>query len=128
MNKLPKHLHLGISAIIVFGVALIYGLNPSSILPLFFDFEVENLELKNIFRAVMGLYIAFALYWVIGIRQPTHWRSATLSNVIFMGGLAFGRAISTVIDGISTQYTIGMLLELFVMIWGIYNLKNKDYI
>ena len=128
MNKTIRNLHLGLSAVIVFGVALIYGLNPAKILPLIFDFDVEDLELKNIFRAIMGLYIGFAIYWIIGIRKVEYWRSATVSNIIFMGGLALGRIISTVLDGISTQYTIGLILELIAMVWGIYNLKrDKAY-
>ncbi|KPM32288.1 Hypothetical protein I595_1938 [Croceitalea dokdonensis DOKDO 023] len=119
-----KNIHLGLSAIIVFFAALIYGGNPSAILPYFFDFEVQNLELKNIFRAIMGVYMGFTVYWVMGIRKPEHWKGATISNIIFMGGLAFGRLVSTVFDGISIQYTIGMLLEFGMMLWGMYNLKR----
>lgn len=127
MTKLHKNVQLGLSAIIVFSVAIIYGGNPSKILPFFFDFEVQNLELKNIFRAIMGLYMGFAAYWVIGISKKAHWKSATISNIIFMGGLAFGRLISTIFDGISNQYTIGMLLEFGMMGWGVYNLKKHHH-
>jgi NhaP-type Na+/H+ or K+/H+ antiporter len=127
LTKLHKNVQLGLSAIIVFSVAIIYGGNPSKILPFFFDFEVQNLELKNIFRAIMGLYMGFAIYWVIGISKKTHWKSATISNIIFMGGLAFGRLISTIFDGISNQYTIGMLLEFGMMGWGVYNLKKHHH-
>lgn len=126
MSLKVKKLHLGTSAIIVFVVALIYGVSPEKALPLFFDFNVENLELKNIFRAIMGLYIGFAIYWVMGIKKPEHWKSATISNIIFMGGLVFGRFVSTIFDGISTQYTVGFILELLVMCWGIYNLKKEQ--
>ncbi|MFD0861472.1 DUF4345 domain-containing protein [Sungkyunkwania multivorans] len=124
MKRTSKNLHLGISAAIVLGVSLIYGANPNKILPMFFEFRVDNLELKNIFRAVMGLYIGFAVYWIIGIRRSEYWRSATISNVIFMGGLAFGRLLSTIVDGVSTQYTIGLILEFIMMFWGLYNLKE----
>ncbi|WP_103072595.1 DUF4345 domain-containing protein [Aquimarina sediminis] len=127
MNKTIKNLHLGVSATIVFGVALIYGFNPNRILPLFFDFTVDNLELKNIFRAVMGLYIGFAIYWIIGIRKSEYWKNATISNVIFMGGLVFGRLLSTILDGVSIQFTFALILELIGMIWGIYNLKKVSY-
>lgn len=101
MNKIPKNTHLGLSAIVVFLAALIYGAHPSKILPFFFDFDIQNLELKNIFRAIMGLYISFAIYWVIGILKGEHWKGATLSNVFFMGGLALGRLVSLVLDGVS---------------------------
>jgi len=42
-----------------------------------------------------------------------------------MGGLAAGRLISTILDGVSPQYTLGMILELLMMGWGIYNLKHE---
>ncbi len=122
-----KNLHLALSSVVVFGAALLYGSNPSKILPLFFDFNVDNLELKNIFRAIMGLYIGFAVYWIVGITKSEYWRTATISNVIFMAGLAFGRIVSTILDGISIQYSIGLVLELIVMVWGIYNLKKESH-
>jgi len=126
MSQALKNLHLLISAIVVFLAAIVYGGNPEVILPLFFDFEVHNLELKNIFRAVGGLYIAFAGYWIYGLWKPSHWRSATISNVLFMSGLVFGRTVSTLLDGVSTQYTIGLSLELLMVVWGLYNLKQES--
>lgn len=119
-----KNLHLAMSAIIVISVGFIYGLNPSGILPKIFGFQVEDLELKNIFRAIMGLYLATGLFWVMGAINPVHWRTATITNIIFMGGLAFGRLISTLFDGISPQYTTGMILEAMFCAWGLYNLKK----
>jgi len=125
LDRLIKNLQLSISAIVVFIVALIYGANPSKIIPLVFDFPVDHLELKNIFRAIMGLYLAFAVYWVIGIMKPQYWRGATISNVLFMGGLAFGRLVSLIFDGVSLPYSVGLALELLMMVWGIYNLRNR---
>ncbi len=119
------NLHLGISACIVIVVGLIYGVYPSKIMPVVFDFKVESLELKNMLRAIMGLYLGLGIFWVMGIIKPTHWRTATLTNVIFMGGLAFGRTISSTFDGISEQFTIALILEIILMIWGILNLKSN---
>ena len=102
---------------VVILAALVYGASPNQVLPLIFDFQVENLELKNIFRAVMGLYLAFAAYWILGLQNRLHWRGATISNVFFMGGLAAGRLISTIFDGVSPLYTIGMFLELLMMVF-----------
>ncbi len=116
--------HLGISALIVISVGLLYGFAPSKFMPLVFNFNVESLELKNMLRAIMGLYLGFGIYWIVGIVKPSQWRTATLANVIFMGGLAFGRIISTLVDGISEQFMGGLLLELIFMVWGIWNLKN----
>lgn len=123
MSKLPKNLQLTISALIVILMAFVYGAHPSVIMPYIFGFEVQDLELKNIFRAVMGIYLAFGGYWVFGILQTKHWKPATVINILFMGGLAFGRLVSTIIDGWSPQYGIGMLLEVMMMSWAIWNLK-----
>lgn len=128
MYTYSKRLHLLVSASIVIVVGLIYGLNPSKILPLVFGFEVEDLELKNIFRAIMGLYLAFAIYWILGAFKADYWKRATILNVLFMGGLAFGRIISTIFDGFSEQFFKGLILELIFLIWGIFNLniENKE--
>lgn len=123
-NSISVKLHLATSAFIVIAVGLLYGLAPSKFMPLVFNFNVESLELKNMLRAIMGLYLGFGTFWIVGIVRPSHWRTATLTNVIFMGGLAFGRIISTVVDGISTQFTIGLFLEILLMVWGLNNLKK----
>ena len=123
-DRFVKNLQLGASTSIVLTIGLVYGLNPNKILPYVFGFEVQDLELKNIFRAIMGLYWALGTFWITGIMKPKHWRTATLINVLFMGGLAFGRIVSTIFDGISEQFIVGLILELIFMVWGIYNLKN----
>ena len=85
-DRYIKNAQLGISAIIVLSTGLLYGLHPSKILPIIFGFEVQDLELKNIFRAIMGLYLVLGTYWIIGIIKPKHWQTATIVNVLFMGG------------------------------------------
>lgn len=119
-----KNLNLAFSALIVISVSFVYGGNPSSFLPYVFGFEVESLELKNMLRAIMGLYIAFGGYWVYGIIKAKHWRTATISNVLFMGGLASGRLVSTLFDGVSPQFMVGLILEIIFLFWGLYTLKN----
>jgi len=122
-NPKYKNLHLILSAIIVLSVSIVYGGNPSVFLLQVFGFEVHALELKNILRAVMGLYIAFGSFWVVGVLKPHYWHAATLCNILFMGGLSFGRIISTLFDGVSPQFTVALVLEILFFFWGIYNLK-----
>ena len=120
-----KNLHLSISSLTVIGVGLAYGISPSQILPFYFDFKVESVDLNNVFRALMGLYLALAIYWIFGILKTEYWKNATLINVIFMGGLASGRIISILFDGIpSLPFSIGTILEILFMFWGIKNLKE----
>jgi len=120
-----KNLHLIISAIILAIVSLAYGLSPNNILPNFVDIEVESIDLKQTFRATMGLYFGMIVLWVIGIFRPRQWRTATMSNVFFMSGLALGRIISLVLDGIpSIYFSVGLILELTLALWGIINLNK----
>ena len=119
-----KNLHLSLSALTIIIVGFIYGFNPTKIIPIFFDFKVTSIDLNNIFRATMTLYFGIAIYWLIGVIKPTHWKNATLINILFMGSLAFGRLLSFALDGISIPFTKGLILELFFMFWGIYNLKK----
>jgi uncharacterized protein YacL len=120
-----KNLHLTISAIIITIISLAYGLFPNRILPKLFDFNAESIDLKQVFRAMMGLYLGMVILWVIGIFKPHYWRIATVSNIFFMIGLAVGRVISFVVDGIpSIPFPIGLALELTLALWGIKNLTK----
>ncbi|MFZ4635608.1 MAG: DUF4345 domain-containing protein [Saprospiraceae bacterium] len=125
-NQIIRHrnLHLGITSIAIGFVGLTYGIYPGKVLPLLFTFKVESVDLNHVFRAIMGLYVGFATYWIIGIFKFEHWRNATLSSVIFMGGLAFGRLVSITIDGLpSVAFLVGTVVEILFMLWGINNLK-----
>jgi len=93
-----KQLHLIISALIVFAIAMVYGFHPS----LLFDVKISSFDEHSIFKAIMGLYFAFATLWTIGILKPAFWKIATISNMIFMLGLAFGRIIAMIMDGLPT--------------------------
>lgn len=120
-----KNLHLLISASIIIPVALFYGLYPKLTLAEFFNIQVESINLKNIFRATMGLYLGMALLWISGIAKPAFWVTATITNIVFMGGLALGRVISLLIDGMPSMYFLfGLILELSLAIWGVKNLKK----
>lgn len=122
-----RNLHLGIASLIIGFVGLGYGLFPNQVLPFLFDFKVESVDLSHVFRAMMGLYLSFATYWIIGIFKFEHWRNASLSNIIFMGGLALGRMVSIIIDGVpSAPFLIGTVLEILFMLWGILNLKMES--
>lgn len=120
----PIKLHLGISAAVVIAAGLLYGANPGHILPDILWPAVHDIELKNMIRSVMGLYLTLGVFWFFAIKNPAYWKAATLINVLFMGGLAFGRLVSLILDGISPLFAVGMLLEALMMVWGIINLKS----
>ena len=121
-----KHLHLKTSIFAVLSIGLIYGIAPNKTLPILFDFSVMTTDLKNIFRAIMGLYSGMVVFWFIGIKQPKFWEAATITNICFMSGLAVGRLFSFFIDGKPSIYFIaGFIFELFFACWGISNLRNQ---
>ena len=120
-----KNLHLIISVLIVIPAALFYGLFPNETLPILFDFEVQSTDLKNVFRAILGLYLAFSALWVLGILKSDFWKMATLSNFIFMIGLVFGRMLSMVLDGIpSPAFSYGISGELILAIFALYQYRK----
>jgi hypothetical protein len=78
---------------------------------------------------MMGLYLGISSIWIIGISKPKFWTMATLTNIIFMGGLALGRLLSLVLDGLpSIYFVIGLILELTLAFWGVRNLKKYSAI
>ncbi|HDZ04165.1 MAG TPA: DUF4345 domain-containing protein [Maribacter sp.] len=122
--KIPKYLNLVLSGIIVIIAGVVYGGHPAFIMPELLGFEVVDLELKNMLRAVMGIYLGVGLYWLIGAFKSRIWYGATLCNVLFMGGISFGRIVSTLVDGISPLFIPALILELLFFGWGLYNLKK----
>lgn len=119
-----KNLNLLLSGIIVIIAGCVYGGHPSYLMPLLLDYQVEALELKNMLRAVMGIYLGIGVFWLLGAYRSKLWYAATLSNVLFMGGISFGRIVSTIFDGVSTPFTPALILELLFFAWGVYNLKR----
>ena len=118
-------MHLTTSVIIITIVSLTYGLFPNSILPKLFDFTVDSIDLTQVFRATMGLYLGMVALWLIGIFKAYFWRTATIANIFFMFGLASGRIISLGVDGIpSIFFCVGLVLELILALWGVNNLKK----
>ncbi len=123
-----KNLHLAISVVLITAVALVYGLYPAVMLPWLFDFKATSIDLTNMLRAQMGLYIAMSSLWAISIFKAKLWVMATITNITFMGGLASGRLLSLILEGPpSWPFLIGLILELALAIWGFRNLMKYNY-
>lgn len=117
-----KNLHLIISIIIVIPVAIFYGSKPDYL----FEVSLISTDELNIFKAIMGLYLGFATLWIYGILKPDFWKTATISNMIFMLGLAFGRICSITVDGIPTTiFVLGTIGELILGMFAWYQLKKQ---
>ena len=94
-------------------IALAYGAVPSVSVPMLYGIEVNDVSTMHIFRAVMGLYLAMVVFWVMGARNDALKLPALYSVVVFMLGLAAGRAISLLLDGMpSPLLVVYLLLEI----------------
>lgn len=93
-------------------IALAYGLIPGTTVPLLYGVEIDSVNITHIFRAVMGLYLAMVVFWILGAtREPLRF-TALCSVVVFMGGLAMGRLLSLLVDGIpAAPLVIYLVLE-----------------
>ena len=94
-----RQVFLLIAGIGLVPIALAYGLVPQQSLGYCLDIPLSNTNSIHIFRAVMGLYLALSLFWILGAFK-VHLRQAALySLIVFMVGLAAGRILSLLIDG-----------------------------
>jgi Domain of unknown function (DUF4345) len=122
-NTVIQNLHFYISIPIVIVVALIYGFQPN----LLFDIQPNSVDEHNVYKAIMGIYLAFAFFWSLALVQKQYWKAATISNILFMLGLALGRLISFAVDGIpSSLLFLGCFGELIIAFYGYYLLKKTN--
>ena len=118
---------LSIAAIGLLPVAFSYGLMPQVSLNYLFGISVSEINDIHIFRAVMGLYIAFSLFWFAGAFKRPIRQAALYSLVVFMLGLAAGRSLSIVVDGVPHWLLVAYLaLELGIGVLGMLVLKKPD--
>lgn len=123
INLVLRNLHLLISISIVLPTGIIYG--SPSILTQQLDIQVNTIDLSNLLKAIMCLYIGISIIWILGICKKEYWKLATELNILFMLTLAIGRTLSMVIDGLPTEgYIFGIIAEFILGIYSIYQLKK----
>jgi len=80
-------------------IAMGYGAKPSTSLDALFGITVDTTNLTHIMRAVMGLYLGMVVIWVWGAFKIQMTVPALVSCAVFMLGLAAGRILSFILDG-----------------------------
>jgi hypothetical protein len=80
-------------------IALGYGAKPSDSLDALFGITVDTINLTHIMRAIMGLYLAMVVVWIWGAFDEQLATPALVSCAVFMLGLAAGRILSFIVDG-----------------------------
>ena len=122
-----ESLFLVVAALGLTPIALAYGAVPSASVPMLYGVEVNDVNTTHILRDVMGFYLAMVLFWLIGARNEAIRLPALYSVVVFMLGLAAGRAISLVVDGMpSPLLFVYLLLEIGFGVVGIVLAKSQS--
>ena len=85
------------AAVTVFG--LLYGISPQWYAGTFLSITDLNVNFAHILRALAGLYLALAAFWLYAAYHDKCTDAAILTAILFAGGLAAGRCVSLVTDG-----------------------------
>ena len=126
MNVRQKFLLITAAGLIP--IALSYGAVPQASLKFLFDIQIDGTNIIHIFRAIMGLYSALIIFWILGARNENFTRPALFSLTVFMFGLAGGRTLSLLIDGMPHWLLfVYLILEIVFGVVGLLmlNIKSK---
>ena len=116
-----KNLHLIIGSNIVIPAGLCYGLAPDWA----FGITDTSPTLHSVLKAVMGLYVAFALFWIVGIVKSNYWEPATWSSLLFMWGLVVGRIVAWILMGMSALiFVLGIVGEFVLGLYAALQLRT----
>ena len=85
-------------SVCVIGAA--YGISPSWFTRTLLGIPDISLNLAHIFRAMMCLYIALGVFWLYSAFNDKYRNMAVLTVLIFAAGLASGRIVSFIVDGL----------------------------
>jgi hypothetical protein len=119
-----QSIFLIVTAVGLTPIALSYGLVPDVSLKMLFGIDASDTNTRHIFRAVMGLYLALVIFWVVGARKEALRVPALWSLVVFMFGLAAGRAVSLVVDGFPHPLLfVYLVLEVLFGVAGLWLLR-----
>ena len=106
-------------------IALSYGAVPEASLDYLFGVAVESTNATHIFRAVMGLYLAMVATWLAGAFNPTLTVPALACCAVFMLGLAAGRVLSLILDGVPHWLLlVYLVLELVLGVIAVHLLRQ----
>ncbi len=122
-----RQIFLLIVALGLVPIAMSYGLMPQQSLRYLFNISIADTNIIHIFRALMGLYLGFALLWILGAFNVRLRQAALYGLVVFMFGLAAGRGLSVIVDGMPHWLLIAyLLIELVFGGIGVFLLKKQD--
>ena len=116
-----KQAYLILTFFVVASLAALYGISPQWFARTFLGVAELDRNLAHILRAVMGLYLGMGLFWLFAASSSRHRNTAVLTTLVFAAGLASGRIISLVADGLPARllvaYTVAELVIVPIAYW-----------
>ena len=116
-----KKYFLILSSFTIFVVGSLYGVSPQWFARTFLGVSQLDLNLAHILRAMMCLYLGFALFWLFAAFSDKYRNAAVLTVVLFPAGLVIGRILSFVVDGQPSSlllvYLFAELIQAPVAYW-----------
>ncbi|XSG83465.1 MAG: DUF4345 domain-containing protein [Methyloligella sp. ZOD6] len=106
-------------------IALLYGVDPQWFARTFLGVSDLSVGTAHILRAVMGLYLALAVFWLACALTGKHQNTAVLTVMVFAGGLLAGRLLSFAIDGMPEPLLIlyaGLEAAVLPLAWWVWRL------
>jgi hypothetical protein len=97
-------------------IALLYGVSPDWFARSFLGVENLNANLAHILRAIMGLYLAFGVFWCFSAFDDRLRGPAVLTTIFFSAGLVSGRLFSLLMDGTPSPLLLFYMAIEFVLI------------
>jgi len=127
MNRAQQFLLL--SAIILIPIGLTYGSIPNGSMKALFGLEINAADrsIVHMLRGFAGLYCAMGLFWASAALRKSLVQPALWSVAIFMLGVASGRVVSFIVDGVPSFWGFSFFLvsELLLAVVAIYFLRNS---
>lgn len=107
-----KKIYLSFFVVILSIIALLYGIKPQWFADTFLVVN-SNIatDASHILRAISGLYLALIGFFVYGIYKEKYRDAAIIVTAVFCFGLAFGRTVSILFDGLPSPI---LLLYVFM--------------
>ena len=96
MNMQIKKAFLTFAFVAVTISGLLYWISPAWYAATIIDL---NPNVAHILRAIAGLYLALAAFWLCAAFIDKYKDAAILTAILFAGGLAAGRCVSLTFDG-----------------------------
>jgi hypothetical protein len=110
-----------ISASTILVVGSLYGVSPQWFAKTFLGVSPLDVNFAHILRAMMCLYLGFALFWLVAAFSAKYRNAAVLTVMLFPAGLVIGRIVSVLVDGqpsfLLLAYLFAELIQAPVAYW-----------